>query len=256
MLKKRLIGVITVLDNWAVQSKGYKDYLPLGKPSVLAKNLDNWGADEIFIQIIDRTKNNLGPDFNLIKSLAELSLSTPLTYAGGISSINDAINVIKNGCERISIDSLIHNDPSEVEKIASILGSQALIASIPVSINQNNIFWYDYKKNLYKERFEELEKITSQKLVSEILLIDKDREGFRNSFQEEIINLFPIKDFPLIIFGGITEREQIKNFFNYEFINSVAIGNSLNYKEHMIQNHKKALNNEKTRTAFYKNDIF
>ena len=56
MLKKRLIGVITVLDGWAVQSFGYKKYLPLGKPKILAKNLDNWGADEILIQSINRTR--------------------------------------------------------------------------------------------------------------------------------------------------------------------------------------------------------
>ena len=40
MLKKRLIGVITVLNGWAVQSFGYKNYLPLGRPEVLAKNLE------------------------------------------------------------------------------------------------------------------------------------------------------------------------------------------------------------------------
>ena len=42
-MKKRLIGIITVKDNIAVQSFGYRKYLPLEKPEILAKNLDIWG---------------------------------------------------------------------------------------------------------------------------------------------------------------------------------------------------------------------
>ena len=94
MLKKRLIGVITFLDGWAVQSFGYKKYLPLGKPEVIARNLDNWGADEILIQSIDRSINNYGPDFELLNSLRDLALSTPLSYGGGIYTLDHAVEVI------------------------------------------------------------------------------------------------------------------------------------------------------------------
>ena len=53
MLKKRLIGVITVKDNKAVQSISYKNYLPIGSPKLVAENLDRWGADEIICLSID-----------------------------------------------------------------------------------------------------------------------------------------------------------------------------------------------------------
>ena len=55
MLKKRIIGSIAVLNGWAVQSISYNRYLPLGRPEVIAQNLDRWGADEILIQCIDRS---------------------------------------------------------------------------------------------------------------------------------------------------------------------------------------------------------
>ena len=67
MLKKRVIGVVTVKAGWAVQSFGYHRYLPLGRPEYLVGNLDRWGADEIVVQVIDRSKNQLGPDFDLIE---------------------------------------------------------------------------------------------------------------------------------------------------------------------------------------------
>ena len=138
MLKKRLIGVITVLNGWAVQSFGYKNYLPLGRPEVLAKNLDNWGADEIIIQSIDRSINRLGPDLNLIKSIGNLSLSTPLTYGGGVSNPSDSVNVIKNGCERIIIDSLLLEKNNNLEEIVSKIGTQSIIGSIPTCLINNN----------------------------------------------------------------------------------------------------------------------
>ena len=82
MLRKRLIAVVTVLDGLAVQSFGYQRYLPLGKPECLVENLDRWGVDEIFVQVIDRSARNLGPDLGLLLRLGSLGLETPLIYGG------------------------------------------------------------------------------------------------------------------------------------------------------------------------------
>tara|TARA_Y100000589_G_C27197603_1_gene647690 strand:- start:4893 stop:5666 length:774 start_codon:yes stop_codon:yes gene_type:complete len=252
MLKKRLIGTITVLNGWAVQSFGFKRYLPLGRPQTLAKNLDNWGVDEIVIQSIDRTLLDKGPDLELLKSLGKLYLSTPLTYCGGIKNSRDAEKAIQAGCERISIDSLLHYGVDIVYDIASSIGSQALIASVPVSIIKDKLNWYDYKKNLNKTDFGNILKISKKNLISEFFLIDKNNEGNKNSFNEKILKLFPVKAQPLILFGGISEIEQIKKFFNEENISSIAIGNFLNYKEHMVQSYKKELGLPFIRDAIFK----
>ena len=53
MLKKRLTAAVTIKNGLVVQSFGYNRYLPIGKPRVVIENLDRWGCDEIFIQIID-----------------------------------------------------------------------------------------------------------------------------------------------------------------------------------------------------------
>ena len=65
MIKKRIGGVITVYNGLAVQSFGFKKYLPLGNPVNLAENLSRWGADEIILLDIKRTKQNLGPNLEL-----------------------------------------------------------------------------------------------------------------------------------------------------------------------------------------------
>ena len=124
---KRLIGVVTVKNNLAVQSFGYKNYLPLGKPEILVKNLDRWGADEILVNVIDRSKKNLGPDFELLKKIKKTKISTPLIYGGGIKSFKDANEVIKNGADRILIENIFNERLSEVKKISSYIGSQSVI---------------------------------------------------------------------------------------------------------------------------------
>lgn len=252
MLKKRIIGVITVLEGWAVQSFGYEKYLPLGKPAVIAENLDNWGADEIFIQSINRSKYNQGPDIELLKSISQLSLSTPITYAGGISCLEDALLAIKTGCERIALDNLLHENLKKLNDISLTIGSQSIIASVPVSIVNKKLLWFDYKRNIHRDSFLELENMYSSGLISEIFLVDKNNEGSKKAFDKEILDHFPLKDTPLILFGGITANEQIKDYLNKKNIAAIAIGNSLNYKEHSVQTIKKEINHKSVREYNYK----
>ena len=107
MLKKRLIGVVIVKDGWAMQSFGYRRYLPLGRPEVMVQNLDRWGADEILIQCIDRSAYGLGPDLDVLDKISKLSIATPLIYAGGICGREDAVKVVKHGADRIMVDAIV-----------------------------------------------------------------------------------------------------------------------------------------------------
>ena len=254
MIKKRLIGLITVLDGWACQSIGYKKYLPLGRPTIIAKNLDNWGVDEIFIQSIDRSKSSLGPDFSLLNSLSKLCLSTPLIYGGGIASVSDAVKAIALGCERISIDCIIHKNLNLIKDISSRIGSQSIIVSLPLTLEDKELFWFNYLSNTYVKDFRKIEQICEQNLISEILLIDKNNEGKRNSFQKEIYTLFPIKNKPIILFGGISDVKQIKNLFIEDNISAIGIGNFLNFKEHSVQNYKREFDNLKLRPPYFNKD--
>ena len=256
MIKKRIIGVITILNGWAVQSFGYKKYLPLGKPVVLAKNLENWGADEILLNSIDRSKNNIGPDFELLKSISDLSLSTPIIFGGGISSLEQAQERIKVGCERILIDSLLHRNPNSIKLISNKLGSQSIIACIPLTLIKDKLVWFDYLQNKYKDDFESLKNICSENSISEFLLVDKENEGKRNSFDERLFKLFPLKKKPIIIFGGISEKKQIKNLLIQENISAIGIGNFLNYKEHMIQFYKNDLDLPEIRNPFFSDELY
>ena len=256
MVKKRIIGVITVKNGLAVQSFGYSDYLPIGKPECLIQNLDRWGADEILIQVIDRSINNLGPDFDLLNNIGKLKISTPIIYCGGIRNYSDSIEVIKHGADRIVLDYLFRKNKEEVNKISKNLGSQAIIASIPIIKKNNEILFYNYdSKENQKMESDFIKTITDKNLISEILLINKESEGYSNSFNSELISLFPKTNLSLIPFGGISESDQIKKILSFENVSAVGIGNFLNYKEHAVQSIKESINSNYLRKPTFSSTI-
>ncbi len=256
MIKKRLIGVVTIRNGIAVQSFSYKKYLPIGNPLCVIQNLDRWGVDEILIQVIDRSINQLGPDFSLLNKLGEIRISTPIIYCGGIRNTDDAVNVIKYGSDRIVLDNLIRKSMSEVSNISNALGAQAVIAALPVVKADKNLFLYDYQsKKLDELESVFLKAISDRNIISEILLINKETEGIKDSFDIDLINLFPKVHTKLIAFGGISEVDQLKNLFSIEKVSAVGIGNFLNYREHSVQLFKESIKYDYLRSPIYSSTI-
>jgi cyclase len=251
MLKKRLIGVVTVKNGWAVQSFGYRRYLPLGKPECLVENLDRWGADEILVQVIDRSMAGTGPDFELLGKLARLGLGTPLIYGGGIRTVEEGVKVIQSGADRITVGALLHDDLSVVRGMGDRLGSQALIASIPMSMGIHGPGWFDYRSKTAAPIDDALVEAIEQGAVSEVLLTDWMHEGVPSGFDEALIGLLPYKNVPLIVFGGISSADQIRGVLARPNVVAASIGNFLSYREHAIQHFKEVLASAALRPSTY-----
>lgn len=251
MLKKRLIGVVTVKDGWAVQSFGYNRYLPLGNPECLIKNLDRWGADEILIQVIDRSRRKFEPDFRLLESIGKLGLSTPLIYGGGIRNVADGVKVIHYGADRLVVDSLLHDDLPEVQHLSERLGAQAVIASLPLSWQDGRVQWFDYRTQTSLAIADQVLATIQSGLISEILISDWLHEGKHNSFEPNLVKNFPLQNIPIIAFGGLSEPAQMQDFLVMPNIVAIAVGNFLNYQEQAIQKYKQAIASEQIRNPIY-----
>ena len=241
MLKKRLIGVITVYEKIAIQSFGYTKSLPLGDVADLAENLDRWDVDEILVQSIDRSKYNLGPNFKLIEQLGNIGLRTPLIYGGGIRNSGDAIKVISKGADRIVCDHLFRNNPKEILKISKQLGRQCIIGSLPVRATNEKLLTYDYISRKEKPLSANVLKLIQGKAISELLLIDYSNEGFSGQFDKKILSYVEKLKTDLILFGGIGGADQVKELISGNNVSAVAIGNSLNYREDGVHLIKKSL---------------
>lgn len=240
MLRKRIVGVITVRDGWAVQSFGYRRYLPLGRPEILAKNLDRWGADEILLQCIDRSAGELGPDIGLIERVANKGIATPLIYAGGIRSADDGVAVIHAGADRIAIDTLLWEAPEQVHLLEERLGAQAIIAALPLSIEASGLMRRNYRNGAVAELDEALLDLLRRRVVSEVLAIDWKNDG-GSAYDTRLIDQIPIADMPIIAFGGLAGADQLRVVLTRSQVVAAGVGNALNYREHTVRLLKQAL---------------
>lgn len=255
MLKKRFVGVITVRNGWVVQSFGYRRYLPVGHPAVVAENLDRWGVDEILVLAIDRSAKGLGPDVELLNALGTLSLSTPLTYGGGIRNVEQASLVVQAGAERVCVDTALHGDPGALREISMHIGSQALVASLPLGIEAGEVQWYDHVARTQRAADGAMARIFEDGLISEALVIDWQHEGVRNGFELDLLRRFPVAGVPLIAFGGLSETAQIEEVLGMPQVVAVGVGNFLNYTEHSVQHYKERLASAVLRRPEYQGPV-
>lgn len=233
--------MITVKNGFAVQSLGYKRYLPIGNPVVVAENLDRWGVDEIIILEIDRSVRRLGPNYELLNALGKLPLSTPLTYAGGVRNVEQASSVIKAGAERVCVDALLQDDLGALRKISEHIGSQALLASLPLSSEAGQLYWYNYLDQTRRLAEKTIRHVFEDAMVSEALIIDWQHEGIRNSFDFDLLHNFSEPAVPIIAFGGMSEIVQVEKALSMEKVVAVGVGNFLYYTEHSVQKYKECL---------------
>jgi cyclase len=251
MLHKRLIGMITVKDGWAVQSIGYRRYLPLGHVECIAENLDRWGADEIVVLCIDRTRRGLGPDLELLRRLATLGLSTPMIYGGGIASVADAAAVIQSGADRLCLDAALRGDLQHVRAMSALLGAQALIGVLPLAVEGNALRWHDHVHRADGEIDPQVLALFADGVLSEALLVDWRNEGKFAAFDQRLVDRFPPGATPLIVFGGLSDAAQPAVLLAEPRVAAIAVGNSLNYREHAVQARKEALPGCTLRPAQY-----
>lgn len=241
MIRKRLLGVITVRQGWAVQSIGYRTHLPMGRPEVVAENLDRWGVDEILLQCIDRSTGDLGPDLALLERITRRGLSTPLIYQGGIRNVADGVAAVQAGAERIAMDSLLRDQPHVAAALAEPLGAQALIAALPVAAVNGQLHWLDHRRRAGTPIGPEVCAVLKSGAISEALLTDWQHEGRPGAFQESLLDLWPLPGLPLIAFGGLSDADQLRRVLSRAEVVAAGVGNFLAWREHAVQQLKRQL---------------
>jgi len=210
MLKLRIIPVLLIRGNTIVKSVGFKEHRMIGDAITAVKVFSNRKADELIMLDIDA--HTKGINYELIRRLSSNAFM-PLTIGGGVKSLKEADELFKNGADKITVNSLFHENPLEVKKIVEIFGSQAVCLSLDVALEGNDYipFYNGIEKRDSKTLNESLH-LLQELGVGEILINSVDRDGIMRGFDLDLIKMVStIVEVPVIACGGCEKLEDFCN---------------------------------------------
>src|SRR3989344_675536 len=142
MLKTRLIPVLYIKNGLIVRSEGFSYHHNIGNVVTEAKRFNEWNVDELIYIDISREKYyDLRRDDHNVKSYNSIGkiidkisrvCFMPLTFGGGIRTIADVNHRIKNGADKITLNTGAFENPKLITQAAEKYGSQAVVISIDI----------------------------------------------------------------------------------------------------------------------------
>lgn len=245
MIYKRLIGCIVVRGGLAVQSFGFHKYLPIGKPEIVAKFLNDWEVDEIVLLDIDATPAARAPDYRLVERVAR-SIYTPMSVGGGVREPEHIHELLRSGADKVVINSAILDNPGLLTAAAHQFGQQCLIASVDArktgagyEVRQSGTGGREMPMSVL-----ELAKQAEQHGAGEILLNSVDHDGLRCGYDIDLLTqVGEHVSIPLIAVGGAGHPDHIAEALKLPCVSAVGVGNMLNHCEHSVLAIKSCLSN-------------
>ena len=234
MLKKRLIPCIIIKGDLVVQSFFFKRYLPIGNAKTAIEFFVDWDVDEIVLLDINATKENRGPNLEIIR-WASKECFVPLTIGGGVKSITDIQTVLKAGADKICINSYAIDNPFFISEASNKFGSQCITVSIDVKIDDSEkyeVFSRSGEKATEKKPDNWAREVESLG-AGEILLNSIDRDGSRKGFDIKLLNLVSkAVSIPVIASGGVGKVEHLSEGIVEGNCHAVAAANIFQHTEH------------------------
>lgn len=131
MLRPRIIPCLLIHKGGLVKTQGFKSPKYVGDPINAVKIFNEKEADELMVLDIDATVNRVEPNYALIAKLAA-ECRMPLSYGGGINSVEQAKRIISLGVEKVAISAAAVADPAIVTRTADAIGRQSVVAVLDV----------------------------------------------------------------------------------------------------------------------------
>ena len=253
MLKKRLIPVLLLKDFNLVKSISFSSYQSVGNPFEEVIRFSEWEVDELiylnignskeynFFQRQDSVVRNIYNNFSLISEINK-NCFMPLTWGGGIKSVKEIKEVLRNGADKVCLNTEAFKNYSIIEEACQIFGKQAIIVSIDLKKIENSyyVFINNGKTNTFK-KIEEYLQILNNNPPGEILIQSIDQDGKSKGFDLNIINkCLKVSKIPIIFCSGACDYSHFVEAFN-EGAQALAAANIWHYTELVDLNLKKIL---------------
>ena len=247
MFTKRIIPCLDVNAGRVVKGVNFVDLKDAGDPVEIAKAYDKAGAYELVFLDITASSDNRGTVIDMVRKVAQC-VFIPFTVGGGIRTVDDFRAILREGADKVSINSSAINTPELIRDAADKFGSQCVVVAIDAKKRPDGSGW-----NIYKNggRIDvgidavEWAKNVEGLGAGEILLTSMDCDGTKAGYDLELTRIIAQSvSIPVIASGGAGTLEHFRDALTEGKADAALAASLFHYKELEIRQVKEYLRRE------------
>lgn len=244
MFTKRIIPCLDVHNGRVVKGVNFVDLVDAGDPVAIAKAYDEAGADEIVFLDITASSDNRNTVVDMVRQVAA-NVFIPFTVGGGIRSVDDFKALLREGADKISVNSSAINRPELIREAAEKFGSQCVVVAIDAKKREDGSGWNIYKNggriDVGIDAVEWAKKVEALG-AGEILLTSMDGDGTKAGYDIELTKaISEAVSIPVIASGGAGTLEHFYEALTEGKADAALAASLFHFKELEIKEVKQYL---------------
>lgn len=248
MFTKRIIPCLDVNKGRVVKGVNFVNLRDAGDPVEIAAAYDKAGADELVFLDITASSDARGTVVDMVRRVAE-KVFIPFTVGGGIRTVEDFKVLLREGADKISINSAAINRPELISEAADKFGSQCVVVAIDARRREDGSGWNIYKNggriDMGIDAVEWAMKADSLG-AGEILLTSMDCDGTKAGYDIELTKMIAENvSIPVIASGGAGIKEHFYDALTTAKADAALAASLFHFKELEIMDLKKYLAEKK-----------
>lgn len=244
MHTKRIIPCLDVTGGRVVKGINFVNLRDAGDPVEVAKAYDRAGADELVFLDITASSDARNIVIDMVRRVAE-TVFIPFTVGGGIRTVDDFKAILREGADKISINSSAINNPNLISEAADKFGSQCVVVAIDAKRRKDSDGWNVYKNGgRIDVGLDAVEwAIRAEKSgAGEILLTSMDCDGTKAGYDIELTRtISEAVSIPVIASGGAGNKEHFYDALTKGKADAALAASLFHYKELEITDLKQYL---------------
>ena len=244
MFTKRIIPCLDVHAGRVVKGVNFVDLVDAGDPVAIAKAYDEAGADEIVFLDITASSDARKTVVDMVREVAK-NVFIPFTVGGGIRTVDDFKALLREGADKISVNSAAINRPELIREAAEKFGSQCVVVAIDAKRRADGSGWNIYKNggrvDMGIDAIEWAKKV-EELGAGEILLTSMDCDGTKAGYDLELTRkVSESVSIPVIASGGAGTLEHFHEAFTEGKADAALAASLFHFKELEIKEVKQYL---------------
>lgn len=238
MITKRIIPCLDVNNGRVVKGVNFVNLIDAGDPVEIAAAYDRAGADEVVFLDITASSDNRATKVDMVRRVAE-KVFIPFTVGGGIRTVEDFKAILREGADKVAVNSAAIMNPQLISEAADKFGSQCVVVAIDAKRRADESGWNIYKNGGRVDMgidAVEWAMRANELGAGEILLTSMDCDGTKNGYDVELTRTVSENvSIPVIASGGAGKLEHFYDAFTAGKADAVLAASLFHFKEMEIR---------------------